>query len=153
MSNISDEHKKEVDIIQEFNQIYTEIVKTLQKMCKEKKYKGMKKLKKLEIDMTFDAYLRVVREDLQFALTEFGPLIFQHREKIKVGDDQFFVKKNYNLFMQTIAQKYDFDYQYCLDLIELTKEVYIASTQETKNEVKQKVENLLSLYCQYGMLK
>jgi hypothetical protein len=149
MSNISEE----IDVIEQFNRIYIEVVKSLQRMCNVKKYKGMKKLTKVRIDMTFDAYLRVVKEDSQFALTEFGPLIFAEREKIVAGDDKHFLNKNYNLFMFKIANKYNFEYQYSLDLIELTKEVYSNASEDAKVEVRGKVQNLLAYYSQYAFIK
>jgi hypothetical protein len=150
---MSDKHKREIDIIQQFNAIYGKIVKMLRDMCHGKKYIGMKKLTKLKIDMTFDTYLRLIKEDPQFALTEFGPMIFANRLKIMDNDDQYFLTKNYNLFMMTMCNKYDFDYSYCMELIELSKEVYVKAESVKKSEFIRHVQNLLTLYSQHEVLK
>lgn len=144
---------EEIDIIEDFNKVYIKFIKTFQKLCSEKKYKGLKKLNKIMIDVTFDKYLKLIKEEVQFAITEFGPLIFKHREKISEEDDKFFLNKNYNIFLLDMSNKYDFDYQYSLDLVNLSKEVYLTASNNIKKQAIENTQKLMILYSKFHLIQ
>jgi hypothetical protein len=149
---MSSEQKSEIDIIQEFNEVYLSITRTLQKLCNAKKYKGFKKLNKARIALTFEFYIKLIKGDPQFALTEFGPYIFLHRERILINNANYFINKNYGIFMMAMCNKYDIDYQYSMELIDLCKEVYVVSSDDIKDEMHERMQKLMILYSQFGMI-
>lgn len=144
--------QKEISIIDEYNTTYKDIVVYFQQLVNDKnfKIKGLSKFNKVEINETFRRYINLVKNAPTFSLTVFGPMIFSCRKAIEQNDAQHFLDKSYHFTMKDLSNEHNFDFNYSMSLIELSKEAYINASQEQKDWINGSVKNLLILYGQYA---
>jgi hypothetical protein len=153
MSHISNEEKIEIEALKDFNDVYRTIVQFFQKMCTKKSYSKLTKARRLQLDYTFDRYLRLVNNAPTFAIINFGPLIFSNRERIANGDDEHFVNKNYTLFIKNMSNKFQFDFEYGMMMLDMTKLLYPSLSHNEKTWVIEQTQFMLTLYSQYEISK